>query len=261
MNRAITLAGAAALAAAATASADMVTVTIENTQNAGGFAFTPFWLAFHDGSFDTFDAGSPGGMGITAIAELGDTSLMANNFNNMQPNGVEATFVQPDAAPVFSPGESASISFDLDPTNNRFFQYASMVVPTNDLFVGNDDALELFDMNGNFNGPVTINIFGANVWDNGSEVNDWMDGAAFIQGVDATGGTDENGVVTSFFSDPNAGAYLNSIIGVTTADGNSISEAFTDATLLGTITIVPIAPVCAPASAPWATTKSSPMSR
>ncbi len=239
MRRIVLIAGAGALALSASAAADLVTVTIENNQNAGGFAFTPFWLGFHDGTFDTFNQGAAAMPGITAIAELGDTSLMSNNFMNMQPDGVQATFAQPDAAPVFSPGESAMISFDLDSTNNRFFHYASMVVPTNDLFVGNDDAIELFDANGNFNGPITINIFGASVWDNGSEVNDWMNGAAFIQGVDAAGGADENGVVSNFFGDPGAGDYISSIIGVTTADGGMISEGFTEATLLGTITIVP----------------------
>lgn len=216
-----------------------ITVTIENLQGTGGFSFTPFWLGVHDGSFDVFDAGSVASGGIVEIAELGDTSVLSSRFTLEQASGAQATFLEPNGPPVFSPGESASLTFNVgDATVNRYFNYASMVVPTNDLFVGNDNAIELFDAGGNFNGPVVIEIFGSSVWDAGSEVNDIQDGAAFVAGVDATLGTDENGVVTTFFSDPNASDYLTSILGSTTPAGD-ITQTFERATLLARITIVP----------------------
>ena len=244
MKTTITLGSAIAglaLSCATTVSADLITVEIENTQSAGGFAFTPFWLGFHDGSFNTFDAGSSsaGLSGITEIAELGSTAAMMARFGAEQPGGMDTTLIQPDAAPVFSAGESASMTFDLDPSTMGWFNYAAMVVPTNDLFVGNDNALNLFDGDGNFNGPVTIEIYGSSVWDNGSEVNNILDGGAFVDGVDATLGADEGGVVTSFFDDPNASDYITSIIGTTTADGNSITQGFDSNVLLGRITITP----------------------
>ena len=95
------------------------------------------------------------------------------------------------------------------------------------------------DAGGNFLGPVVIEIYGRDLWDNGSEVNDITNGAAFVQGLDATLGADEGGVVTSLFSDAGAGAYLNSIIGTTTADGGLIASAFGADDLVARITVTP----------------------
>ncbi|MCA9296678.1 MAG: spondin domain-containing protein [Phycisphaerales bacterium] len=223
------------------ARADELTITIENTQGTGGFALTPFWFGFHDGSFDVFDAGTSAATlaGVTEIAELGDAGVLAGRFGTEQPSGTQFTAVNGTGAPVFSPGESESFTVDVDGMMNRFFNYAAMVVPSNDLFVGNDLAFELFDAAGAFNGPVTINIYGSNVWDNGSEVNDIANGAAFVLGVDAMLGADEAGTIDVFLDQPGADAYLNSILGTTTADNGSVTTGFTSTTLLGTITIVP----------------------
>jgi len=220
--------------------AQTVQVRIENLQQDGGMAFTPFWVGFHDGGFDVFDAGTPATAGITSIAELGDTGPLSSRFAMEQPMGVDATFAGPSGPPVFSPGESASMMFDVgDPTRNRFFNYASMIVPTNDLFVGNDMSREIFDVDGNFLGPVTINIFGRNVYDNGTEVNDITDGPAFVAGIDAMEGADEFEDIQLFFSRPGADDYLASIIGVTTAPGDEITRVFAEADLIGRISIVP----------------------
>ncbi len=222
--------------------ADSISVTIENTQSPGGFALTPFWLAMHDGNFQVFDEGAAASTytGITDIAELGSTAAIAGRFASEQPSGVETTFAEPNGPPVFSPGESAKTTINvMNPMSSRYLSYASMVVPSNDLFVGNDNALEVFDAAGNFVGPITIDIYGSNVWDNGTEVNDIMDGPAFVMGQDAMAGTDESGVVRAFFSDGADTAYINSIIGVITAPGTEITQGFDDATHLGRITITP----------------------
>ena len=116
-----------------------------------------------------------------------------------------------------------------------------MVVPTNDLFIGNGNStgIELFDAAGNFNGPITLTIFGSNVWDAGTEVNNADDGAAFLQGVDATLGTPENGDVTLFADVPGYIAYLDSLVGRTTAPGFDITSTFRQDTAIARITIVP----------------------
>lgn len=240
MNRTTTMMLGLAALTAAPALAQTVEIRIENLQEPGGMAFTPFWIGFHDNSFDVFNAGSAAAGGITEIAELGDTGPLSARFAMEQPMGVDATFADPSGPPVFSPGESASMVFDVgDATRNRYFNYASMVVPTNDLFVGNDNAREIFDAGGNFLGPITIDIFGRNVYDNGTEVNDITDGPAFVAGIDATGGTREFEDIQLFFSRPGADAYLASIIGVTTAPGDEITRVFTEGDLIGRITIVP----------------------
>ena len=240
MVRNTILCAALATMAASPAMSQTVQVRIENLQPDGGMAFTPFWVGFHDGSFDVFDAGSMASGGITEIAELGDTGALTARFAMQQPSGVDATFADPSGPPVFSPGESATMNFDVgDASVNRFFNYASMVVPTNDLFVGNDMSREIFDSSGNFLGPVTIDIFGRSVWDNGTEVNDITDGPAFVAGIDATGGTKESVDIERFFSRPGAGDYLSSIIGTTTAPGDDITNVFSERDLIGRITIVP----------------------
>ncbi len=222
--------------AAAAGNADL-SVTIENMGPAGGFSFTPLWLAAHDGGFDAFDAGSAGGPGITAIAEGGDTSVISATFAG---SGVDATIAQTTGAPVFSPGESQSAVFNVgDASVNRYLSFASMVVPSNDLFFGNDDAMayEVFDAAGNFNGPFEILIFGGDVYDNGSEINDAAGGAAFS----ALGGSgvSEGGVITRFFDGAGAQAYLASFLGTETADGNTIGAGFDESTLIARITVVP----------------------
>lgn len=227
-----------ALAAVAVpAAAQNVNVHIENLQRAGGLSFTPFWLGLSDDSFNLFDPGASAAAfpGVEEVAELGATAAITGRFSSQQPAGVQTTFAEPNGAPVFEPGESASI--DLDAAGNRYFSYLSMVVPTNDLFVGNGMLIELFDDMGNFNGPITIDLLGSRVWDAGTEVNSINDGGAFVSGVDATQGIDEGGVIALIL--PGGQSYIDSIVGTTTATGAVITQSFGDTTLLGRITITP----------------------
>ena len=219
------------------ASASNLSVTIENLGPAGGFSFTPLWLAAHNGSFDGFDVGSAAGAGITAIAEGGAASVISGEFAGF---GVDTTIAQGTGAPVFSPGETQSAVFNVgDASVNRYLSFASMIVPTNDLFFGNDNpfAYEAFDAAGNFNGPFEILIFGSDIYDNGTEVNDAQAGAAFS----ALGGTGtaEGGLITKFFDDPGSASYLASFFGTDTADGNTIGAGFDESTLIARITVVP----------------------
>ncbi|MFI4915942.1 MAG: spondin domain-containing protein [Phycisphaerales bacterium JB060] len=233
--------GLAALTAAP-AVAQSVQVRVENLAPDGGFSFSPVWMGFHDGSFNMFDAGTQARDldGIQQIAELADAGPMASRFGMEQTMGVGGVVASGVGAPPFEPGETASMMFDVgDASQNRFLSYASMVVPSNDLFFGNDNALEVFDAAGNFNGPFTINIYGRDVWDAGTEVNDILDGPAFIEGADATAGTAEFEDIALFFSRPGADDYLTSIVGQTTATGATITSPIAEGELLGRITVVP----------------------
>jgi hypothetical protein len=239
LGKTMTAAAAAALCCA-TSQAAQVNITIENLDDAGGFSFTPFWLGVHDGGFDAFDAGAMANMDVTAIAEGGDTSVITGEFAMSYPGGVQTTFLEPNGPPVFSPGESATTSLMIaDTMTNRYLNYLSMVVPSNDLFIGNDSAIELFDAGGNFNGPIVIDIYGSNVWDNGTEVNDITNGPAFVQGQDGSAGLGENETIQAFFDRPGADAYLDSIVGVVTAPGDVITNRFSEGDLIGRITITP----------------------
>lgn len=173
-------------------------IKIENLNENGGVYGTPFWVAAHDGSFDTFDAGSAASAELEAIAEDGNLSLLSNAFNNSA-SGVVGVVAGGDfgvPGPI-DPQEISSTILDIDPNNDRYFSFASMIIPSNDAFVGNDHATayQLFDGAGNFLNPATITVKGNDVYDAGTEVNTEQD-AAFINQSAANTGIDENGVVT-----------------------------------------------------------------
>ena len=243
MPRRISLIAAlATVSLTAAASAQEITVTVENLQGDGGFSLTPLWVGFHDGTYSNFQNGMDAAdfPGLEDIAELGNTDARTAAFASAQPGGVQMTLADTSGAPVFSPGESSTYTINVgDATANRFMSFAAMVVPSNDLFVGNPDAgAELFDAMGNFNGPFTIDIFGTEVWNAGTEVNDFANGPAFVMGQDAMAGTVENGLIQPFFNDADAGAYLASATGLQTPV-NTIGAPFGESTPLYRITVVP----------------------
>lgn len=206
------LAAVGGLSAGAAAAATL-DITITNHQAEGGLYLTPLLTAFHDGSFDSFDVGATASAGIEALAEEGNPGpLIAAN-----PGVNTAVITSPGGfagAPVIDPGESATLRVTVNAMTDRFFSFLSMVIPSNDAFIGNDNAMayEIFDVAGLFTGIAPISIFGSDVWDAGTEVND-NQGAAF----NTAGGisTDENGVITAF-------GDLSSLLGQNTPDGTSV---------------------------------------
>ena len=236
------------LVLAGAAAGQNVSITFENTTAAGGGSFTPYWFALHNGGFDSYDGGSTaaGFPGLEELAEEGDTGPISAAFAASpagMAGGVDGTAVAisgPGDAPVLSPGESVTVSVDAgDSSVNRWFSYASMVVPTNDLFVGNGNpfAHEVFDASGNFNGPVEILLFGSSVNDAGTEVNDAFAGAAFS--TNGGTGVTEDLPVRNFFTVAGDVDYLDSFLNTGTADGGTITTAFGPADLIGRITVVP----------------------
>ncbi|MCR9247292.1 MAG: CHRD domain-containing protein [bacterium] len=220
-NLATTLPLLAAIASPLAAQGMRVNVTIENLAPANGTFATPFWVGFHDGTFDTYDGGTlasslpmPNSIAIESIAEDGNTGPLMSDFAALALGRVDATIPGPNG-PV-APGEAATMAFLLDPSDvrDRYFSYASMVIPSNDTFVanGNPMAHPIFDSNGNF---VASDFFvaGQNAAnDAGTEVNDElpMNTAFFGQMAPNTGVT-ENAVITTApgFNAPGTGGILD----------------------------------------------------
>ncbi len=199
-----------------------VRVTINNLAPADGVAVSPFFVAAHDGTFDMFDSGSAASTGVENLAELGSGADLLSAINSAQPSAVATTAIATSGGfgpGIFPPGTSGSVVLSLDPAMNRYFSFASMVVPSNDSFVGNDSptSVELFDAMGNF---VASNFLlaGSDIWDAGTEVNQ-VTGAAYIMGQDATMGTDEGGVVNSV----NLATQFTPYLGNTTPLGATFS--------------------------------------
>lgn len=224
------------------AQAEQIHISVTNSQPGGGFAFSPVWFGLHDGSFSSFNAGDNlAGQPLQAVAELANTGPITSAFAGAGP---ETTV---GSAPIM-PGVTRTADLKVgDPATTRFLNFASMVVPSNDFFFGNDNAhpLALFDTSGHLidaNGHTTrertILVFGRNVWDAGTEVNDPSFGAAFLVGVDITDHVAEGGTAQLVFGGPtDYSSYLNSINGRATPGGYDISHLISRDDLIATIRI------------------------
>ncbi len=234
------------------ASAATLEITVTNTSGIGGFAITPLLAVFHDGSYDAFNVGDAASPGLESLAETGNPSGLPAEIAAADPSAASVVIAAPDSGPpTIDPGETTSAMITLDETSNRYLSFLAMLVPSNDTFLGNDDATayEIFDAMGDFVGDFSIEVSGLFLYDAGTEVNDPTDGAAFVAGVDATLGTDEGGTVHAATS---LAAFAGVATPLGTLDGSLIDFTTTPSRFsLATISIsaVPPAPVPLPASA------------
>jgi hypothetical protein len=197
------------LAAASSQAAPVqVLVTIENTAAANSVSFAPLHLGFNNGTFDAFNEGAIPAAGIISVAEGGAGNIWQSDFAAADPGAVRGTI----GGPLF-PGQSRTASYLIDPSVNPFFTFASMVIPSNDFFIGNDDATEyrLFDSAGNLL-INSINVKANEIWNAGSESFSVAGAAFLVNGTNAVR-TPENGVVGFNFGE------LTGFNGQTTASG------------------------------------------
>ena len=201
-------------AAAAQAAPVNVTVTIQNLAPANSVSFAPLRLGFGNGSFDSFNTGSVATAPIVSVAEGGSGVDWFPAFAAAEP-GARLGSVGGELLP----GASAMASFVVDSMLNPFFTFGSMVIPSNDLFIGNDDPMRyrLFDASGTLI-LNTINQSVRQIWDAGSETADPAN-AAFVVGGNNDNRTPQNGVVS--FSATELGVFN----GLTTAAGYVFSNA------------------------------------
>lgn len=196
----------AVLSSSAQAALVDITVSIENLAQENGVTFAPLRLGFHNGTFDSFDNNGTASAAIVSVAEGGSGSDWFPAFEAADPTAVLGTVANGGpAVPQANAGignnfsSTASATFRVDTSLNQFFSFANMVVPSNDLFLGNDDPIRLFDDAGNL---LVNDIFqtGASIWDaNSEEAN--ASNAAFIPGSDNGARIAENGLVAFDFSE------------------------------------------------------------
>ena len=189
---------ATALAAPA-AHAIQVKVTITSLIPTQGAEFTPVWVGFHDGEFDTYNLGEAASSELERLAEDGNTAPITEAFSVAgydQQATLQGTAI---GTPRFEPGDSTSFVFELDGNNpdHRYFSLLSMIVPSNDAFFGNlnQTGHQIFNDDGSFKGDDFI-VLGAGVRDAGTEFNDEIpeNTARLGQTVPDTG-IAQNGVV------------------------------------------------------------------
>jgi hypothetical protein len=182
----------------ASAQAAKLVVKVENLASTGSLNLSPLFVAFHNGSFDTFNAGAAALPGLQPLAESGNATGLAARLSTTDPGATWGLIPVPGPSGLaqIEPGESGSMIFTVDGSLNHYFSYGAMVVPSNDAFTSNDNplAFQLFGAGGGFLGNKSILLTGSDVWDAGTEVNGLF-GSAFIVGQNAALHTDEGGVV------------------------------------------------------------------
>jgi len=185
-----------------------VTVTIQNLSPANSLSFAPLRLGFGNGTFDAFNNGQVATSPIISVAEGGSGTEWFPAFRSAEPNAVLGS-----VGGALLPGTTASNTFLVDSSVNRFFTFSTMVIPSNDLFLGNDSPTryQLFDANGNL-AITSINQKGRDIWNAGSEAANPLN-AAFVVGGNNDLRTSENGVVEFSFSE------LSAFNGVNTSGG------------------------------------------
>jgi Ca2+-binding RTX toxin-like protein len=202
-------------------------VTVRNTSEDGGTFLTPTYFGFHDGSFDLFNAGQAASAGLEQLAEDGSAAGLA--AERIAADADSQGLVVTGAAGPIATGETTSAMIDVDGASNGFVSFAAMILPSNDAFIGSDDAIRLFSDSGRFLGAQTIALGGEDVYDAGTEVNSELD-AAFINQTAPNTGVDEIGVVTQHpgfngsVGNP-VGDGDQIILGGTNAFGEAITEA------------------------------------
>lgn len=179
-------------------------------------AIAPLNVAFHDGSYPGFQIGDVASPELISIAELGAGVQWHDNLTAHYPSIVHGR-----VGGILTPGQSASETFTLDTNQNRYFNYAAMVVPSNDFFLGNSGstANALFDAAGHLQ-ISSITVKARDLWDAGSEVFDPAT-AAFIAGSNAVLRAPQNSVIAHNF------AEFSAYNGLTTAAGYTFHSGLT----------------------------------
>ena len=148
------------------------TVTVENVT--ANQPMSPLALMVHDESFALFRVGEPASVALENLAESGSNS----DLLSLQNSGDDISFAVSGNGLIL-PGASDAISFTLSSDELGYLSLASMLVNTNDAFVG-ETGLDL--------GSLAVGErfeMAMNVWDAGTEADD--ESAASIPGPAAGG--------------------------------------------------------------------------
>ena len=166
----------------------------------GPVGLAPLIAAFSDGSFDIFDAGSAASSALEDLAETGSPA----GFSPPNGGAVLGPGVGPGSPPIYAPGAMASERFSVD-DGNGMFVFASMLLPSNDWFIGNDTA---FDVSSLLNAPLgtSMSFDIAMVYDAGTELEDF----------DASAGNGLVGVTNPGDGGPNVGTGQGGVVSMVT---------------------------------------------
>ncbi len=153
------LSQAIALSLMMTSAAQAVEITVSITNLTQGMHFTPRLLVAHTDAVDLFEPGIAASAGLTAIAEGGDTSVLAGSLDTSyattQTNQTFGGLVEP---------ASSSADYTFETEDHSYLSLVTMLIPTNDAFAGLD-SWKIPTEPGTYIVPL-------NAYDSGTEAND-----------------------------------------------------------------------------------------
>jgi len=138
-----------------------------------GLLIDRVYFLLHDGTFNLFDFGKPAPEGLRWFANHGFTDRIADE---LWETGFEwATGREiPLELPTFN-GANAVEGFPGPVVHRsaRYLTYFARIYPSDDGFIGNEDPrrYEVFDENGQFQGPIVIDVYGTDILDAGTKEN------------------------------------------------------------------------------------------
>ncbi|MEO2054787.1 MAG: spondin domain-containing protein [Nitrospira sp.] len=156
MKRLATAVLIAASLSSAQVSAQDLSVTITNLTH--GMAFTPILVSAHDSTGNLYDVGVTASLGLQKMAEGGDLTDLKADLDT-----ITATYTD-SAAPLLA-GSSVTVNLNADAaTGNTKLSVVSMLLPTNDAFLGLD-AIDIPVASGAY-------TYFLNAYNAGTEAND-----------------------------------------------------------------------------------------
>ena len=165
MKRGIFMALLLCVACAPAAAQTEIRVTVTTL---GPVGLAPVFGAFHDGSYDIFDVDgvATASPGLELLAELGDASVLIADA----PAGVAAAGFAP-GGPFMPNGGTGSGDFMVD-NSQTSFSLASMILPSNDWFIGTNNAVDVSSLIGASVGS-SISFDLSTAYDAGTEAEDF----------------------------------------------------------------------------------------
>ncbi len=144
-----------------------------------GLLFDSVHFFLHDGTFDLFDFGKPASEGLRWFANHGlidelKEEMNATGFEFVRHWEVRLNFPAYDgASPRVRPEWFHPPPPDPVDRSARYLSFIARVHPGDDAFIGNEDPqrYEVFDENGQFQGPIVIDIYGTDILDAGTKEN------------------------------------------------------------------------------------------
>lgn len=136
----------------------------------GPVGLAPALAAFHDGSYDLFDVGGMASPGLEDLAEVGDLTTVLTEASDAGANAVGFAPGGP-----FVPGGGTGSTMLTVADTETLLSFASMVLPSNDWFIGNSNALDISSLIGAAPGT-SLSFNFSTVYDAGTEEEDFAFG-------------------------------------------------------------------------------------